>query len=265
MNITTGIADPGVVRPDSTLFRRLDDIAQRHRPSEHVFFRCLSHSDLQQTADPTHLGELLHHYQAAMHATRAMAYFLPMLDSPALRKRKLRILVEDDGLANGDTHHYQLTQAFVGLGAAPKLDDESYGDLEILAGLVDIGTAGFISAVRRLYPSSLGAWAIIELLSDDWMHALADALATSFPAIVDQPYFADCFEGHVEERHGAEALELLELVLADRPGSLDLTLRHAEEMAEQLNRLWDALHEIVPHDCPEPIAHPIGQHMRPTE
>jgi hypothetical protein len=54
--------------------------------------------------DPTLLGEIYLVYQAAMHATRAAVYYLPHLDSPALRKRKLRIFVDDDCLPGGDTH-----------------------------------------------------------------------------------------------------------------------------------------------------------------
>jgi len=41
-----------------------------------------------------------------------------------LRKRKLQIFIDDDGIANGDTHHYQLTRAFRAIGAKRLLEDE---------------------------------------------------------------------------------------------------------------------------------------------
>ena len=52
-----------------------------------------------------------------MHATRAAVYYMPHLDNPAMRKRKLQIFIDDDGLPGGDTHHYQLTRAFQNIGA----------------------------------------------------------------------------------------------------------------------------------------------------
>ena len=68
-------------------------------------------------SDPCVLGQIHLLYQSAMHATRAAVYYLPHLDRPALRKRKLQIFIDDDGLADGDTHHYQLTRAFLSIGA----------------------------------------------------------------------------------------------------------------------------------------------------
>jgi hypothetical protein len=230
---------------DNAIHRRLDNIVSEHRPSQNKFFGCLAGSPSEVISQPRRLGELLHRYQAAMHATRAMAYSLPMLDSPELRKRKLQILIDDDGLASGDTHHYQLTRAFVNMGAEPKMADEGYGDLETLQTQVDEKTARFIAAVRRLYAHSLGAWAIVEIMSNDWMHALADSLAVHFPAVVKEPYFHDCFEGHVEETHGREALELIDLACVRRPELLEPTLSDADEMAGELTRFWDALHEVI--------------------
>src|SRR5215468_12721779 len=87
-------------------------LAAQHRPSRMPFFRNLAALDHAAAADPSFLGRIHLIYQAAMHATRAAVYFLPHLDSPALRKRKLQIFVDDDGLPGGDTHHYQLTRAF---------------------------------------------------------------------------------------------------------------------------------------------------------
>ncbi|HEX6096640.1 MAG TPA: iron-containing redox enzyme family protein [Thermoanaerobaculia bacterium] len=237
--------EPRAEEQDRPLRRDLAVIADKHLPSRHAFFRSLAECSKERLSDPQLLGELLHRYQAAMHATRAMAYSLPSLDSPELRKRKLRILVDDDGLPGGDTHHYQLRRAFIGMGAKPKMDDDCYDDLSTLQTLVDGNTASFIAAVGRLYSSSLGAWAIVELLSEDWMHALADALSVHFPDVVNEPYFAECFREGVEERHGLEALELLELICARRPEYTEPTLRDANEMAGQLTRLWDGLHDLI--------------------
>src|SRR5215475_2709045 len=92
-------------------------IADHHRPSRLPFFRNLAGLDRAIANDPTFLGQLHFIYQSAMHATRAAVYQLPHLNNPALRKRKLRIFIDDDGLADGDTHHYQLTRAFRSIGA----------------------------------------------------------------------------------------------------------------------------------------------------
>ena len=92
-------------------------ITERHRPSRMPFFQNLAALDHPIARDPSLLGQIHLIYQSAMHATRAAVYYLPHLDSPALRKRKLQIFVDDDGLPDGNTHHYQLTQAFRNIGA----------------------------------------------------------------------------------------------------------------------------------------------------
>ena len=101
-------------------------LAEQHRPSRMPFFRNLAALDRAAASDPSFLGQIHLVYQAAMHATRAAVYYLPHLDSPALRKRKLQIFVDDDGLPGGDTHHYQLTRAFRNIGAKCVLDDEAF-------------------------------------------------------------------------------------------------------------------------------------------
>ena len=73
-------------------------LAEQHRPSRMPFFRNLATLDHAAASDPAFLGQIHLVYQAAMHATRAAVYYLPHLDSPALRKRKLQIFVDDDGL-----------------------------------------------------------------------------------------------------------------------------------------------------------------------
>src|ERR1700724_914948 len=107
-------------------------LAEQHRPSRMPFFRNLAALDHAAASDPAFLGQIHLVYQAAMHATRAAVYYLPHLDSPALRKRKLQIFVDDDGLPGGDTHHYQLTRAFRNIGAKIRLEDEEFGRHEEL-------------------------------------------------------------------------------------------------------------------------------------
>lgn len=224
---------------------RIHAIAEAHQPSRTPFFRRLAAMPKRKASDPALLGRIYLTYQAAMHATRAAVYYMPHLDAPAMRKRKLQIYVDDDGLPGGDTHHYQLARAFRGIGAALPLDDEEFGDLDELCRHLDRGTAKFVRLAKELYSRSLGPWCIVEVMSDDWMRALAEALSVNHPKIVDAPYFAECFAQHVEERHAAEALEVTQIVLRARPYLLDETVRDAETMAQALDGVWDRLDAIV--------------------
>jgi hypothetical protein len=196
-------------------------------------------------SDPRLLGQIHLVYQSAMHATRAAVYYLPHLDRPALRKRKLRIFIDDDGLADGDTHHYQLTRAFRSIGAECLLDDEEFGELGELCHYLEAETADFVRLSPKLYSRSLGAWCVVEMLSVDWMRALADAMSVHFPHFRHEPYFEECFSQHVEERHAAEALEMTRVVLRTRPELLDETLRDARIIAEALDGVWAHLDRIV--------------------
>src|SRR5262249_4032299 len=63
----------------------------KHRPSRMPFFGRLAAMPISVVSDPLFLGQIHLNYQSAMHATRAAVYYLPHLDSPALRKRKLQI------------------------------------------------------------------------------------------------------------------------------------------------------------------------------
>src|ERR1700751_5662764 len=211
------------------------------------FFRNLARLDHAVASDPLFLGKLYLIYQSAMHATRAAVYHLPHLDSPALRKRKLRIFIDDDGLADGDTHHYQLTRAFRSIGAACLLDDEEFGELGEICHYLEAETADFVRLAPKLYARSLGAWCAVEMLSADWMRALADALSVHFPHFRHEPYFEECFSQQVEERHAAEALEVTQIVLRARPELLDETLRDARIIAEALDGVWAHLDRIVRH------------------
>lgn len=220
-------------------------IAADHRPSRMPFFARLAALPGPIARDPVLLGRIHLVYQSAMHATRAAVYYMPHLDNPAMRRRKLQIFIDDDGLRGGDTHHYQLTRAFRNMGAKCFLDDEEFGDPEQLCRHLDNGTAHFVRLAKSLYARSLGPWCAVEVMSDNWLRALADALAVHFPAVIDEPYFAECFSQGVEERHAEESLAVTQLVLERRPELVPETLRDAEAMADALDGVWMVLDNIV--------------------
>jgi hypothetical protein len=220
-------------------------IAEQHRPSRLPFFRNLAALDRAIATDATFLGQIHLIYQSAMHATRAAVYYLPHLDSPALRKRKLQIFVDDDGLPGGDTHHYQLTRAFRNIGAKLVLDDEEFGEPTKLCRHLDGETALFVRVAQTLYSRSLGPWCAVEVMSADWLRALADALSVHFPEFVHEPYFEECFSEMVEERHATESVSITQMVLKARPTLLSETLRNAKIMAEALDGVWIHLDRIV--------------------
>lgn len=220
-------------------------LLDEHRPSRMPFFRRLASAPFRIAGDPDLLGEIYLVYQAAMHATRAAVYYLPHLDSPALRKRKLQIFIDDDGLAGGDTHHYQLSRAFRSIGANIQIADEEFGSHEDLCRHLDQETAHFVRLAQRLYSRSLGPWCAVEVMSVDWMRALAEALSVHFPGFSHEPYFEDCFSHRVEERHAEEALAITQMVLHQRPELLGETMRDAKMMAEALDGVWNNLDRIV--------------------
>jgi hypothetical protein len=220
-------------------------ILEEHRASRMPFFSRLAGLPRALASDRRLLGQIHLVYQSAMHATRAAVYYLPHLDGPALRKRKLQIFIDDDGLADGDTHHYQLTRAFRSIGAECLLDDEEFGELGELCHYLEAETADFVRLAPKLYSRSLGAWCAVETLSADWMRALADALSVHFSHFRHEPYFEECFSQKVEERHAAEALEVTQIVLRARPELLYETLRDARIIAEALDGVWAHLDRIV--------------------
>jgi hypothetical protein len=223
----------------------IEAFLEEHRPSRMPFFRHLAALPFSVASDPLLLGQIHLIYQSAMHATRAAVYYLPHLDSPALRKRKLQILVDDDGLPDGETHHYQLTRAFLNIGAKTLLEEEEFGDPDELSGHLNAETSHFVRLARKLYSRSLGPWCAIELMSVDWMRALAEAFSIHFPQFIEEPYFKECLSHHVEERHAAEALAVTQMVLKARPALLDETLRDAKQMAEALDGVWKSLDRLV--------------------
>ena len=70
----------------------------------------------------------------------------------------------------------------------------------------------------------------------------------AFPAIVEEPYFADCFSQGVEERHAEEAIAVTQMVLEKRPELLGQTIEDAKAMADALDGVWVAMDEIVNAD-----------------
>jgi len=225
--------------------RAIAALLDRHRPSRMPFFQRLTTMSHAVASDPAFLGRLHLIYQSAMHATRAAVYYMPHLDSPALRKRKLQIFIDDDGLPGGETHHYQLTRAFRNIGARLLLDDEEFGDPETLCRHLDAETAHFVRLAQKLYARSLGPWCAVEMMSDDWMRAFADALSAHFPRFAHEPYFEECFSQGVEARHANEALAVTQTVLAAHPELLHETLRDAKMMAEALDGVWNQLDKVV--------------------
>ena len=199
-------------------------IAQDHDPSKSAFFQYLRDLPDEVAGDPELLGQIHLVYQSAMHATRAAVYYLPHLDSPEMRKRKLRIFIDDDGLPGGDTHHYQLTRAFSHIGAKLLLDDEDFGEPSELCRYLDPETSKFVQLATTLYARSLGA---------------------HFPGMPAEPYFADCFSHGVEERHADESLEVTATVLRARPELYYETVLDAKLMAEALDGVWRRLNMIV--------------------
>ena len=225
--------------------RAIRCLLEEHRPSRMPFFRHLANLPFPIASDPGLLGQIHLIYQSAMHATRAAVYYLPHLDSPASRKRKLQIFMDDDGLPGGDTHHYQLTRAFRNIGTKCLLEDEEFGDPEELCRHLDSETAHFVRLAQKLYARSLGPWCAVEALSVDWMRALGNALSVHFPQFISEPYFEECFSELVEERHAKESLAVTQLVLSARPGLLSETLDDAKIMAEALDGVWIHLDRIV--------------------
>jgi len=220
-------------------------VLEQHRPSRMPFFGRFASLPRDAAKDPLLLGKIHLNYQSAMHATRAAVYHLPHLDSPGLRKRKLQIFIDDDGLSGGDTHHYQLTRAFLSIGAKCLLDDEQFGEPDVLSQKLEAETADFVRLAAKIYSRSLGAWCAIEIMSIDWMRALADSISVHFPEFGRQPYFEECFSQEVEERHAAEALDVTQAILNERPELLSQTIEDAQLIAKALDGVWTHLDRIV--------------------
>ena len=157
----------------------------------------------------------------------------------------MQIFIDDDGLPGGDTHHYQLTRAFLSIGAKCLFDDEQFGESEELSHKLEAETADFVRLAPKVYSRSLGPWCAIEIMSVDWMRALAESISVHFPEFRHQPYFEDCFSQEVEERHAAEALDITQMVLRERPKLVRATLEDAKVVAKALDGVWTHLDRIV--------------------
>ena len=102
-----------------------------------------------------------------------------------------------------DSHHLQLENMFgdflrdVGSEQAALPPQTAFGEAEELYDLTPT-TKFFTDEVVRLYHANTGAWCIAEVLSDDWLSALAESLAPHFDGVIEKPYFDEVFTGHVE-------------------------------------------------------------------
>ncbi len=231
--------------PEAVFQTTLEIIYQKFLPSQHPFFSKLALFLKENRCSVAFLGELYFRYQAACHSTRVMAYFLPYLDTPELRQRKLKILADDDAIETRETHHSQLRQVFENIGVDRIVADQVFGRLTPLRSLLDPTTADFVILVETLYPQSLGAWCIIEGFADNWMRALMHSLAIRYPSIQTFAYFADCFSQGVETRHAEESIQLTKQILATSPELLQKTLEDAQRMAEGLDRFWTGLEHLL--------------------
>lgn len=183
-----------------------------------------------------------------MHATRVMVYSIPHLDTIDFRMAKLRVIADDDGDPNGDSHHYQLRRTWTYLlGESPEMKDSDFGGIDLLVKKLDPSTAKFILKVQEIYPKSLGPWVMIEGLAHNWIGALNNSLSSHFPEISNTDYFIHNYSNEIEVKHAFESLNITCALLAQRPTLLKETLVGAKEMGDFLNILWDGLYDLILH------------------
>jgi len=237
---------PNSLMVDEIFHKVIADLGIKHRPSRHSFFSRLAAYPTAELHSPPVLNELYKRYQSAMHASRAMGYFLPHLDTIALRIRKLRILADDDGIPGGDTHHFQLRRTWTSmLGCPPLMKDDEFGELDDLKKCLDPMTTAFVTLVQEIYPQSLGPWVMVEGLAHDWIGALLTGLIPHFEAIDSTDYFMENFSNCLEEKHAQEALDVTSIVLCHRPELLEETIEGARRMGEGLDMLWSTLESVL--------------------
>jgi hypothetical protein len=131
------------------------------------------------------------------------------------------------------------------MGAELALDDEELVDAEEWCRRLDPRTAQSVRAMQTLYMRSLGARCVVEIMSEDWMRALADALSVHFPQIADEPYFAECFDDDFAAQHAEKAIAMTQRQLSARPELVLATLCNARLMAGALDGVWHRLDAIV--------------------
>ena len=219
---------------------------ERFRSSKHPFFDRLKSSPAAVVHSPMLLEELYKRYQGAMHASRAMAYRMPHLDAIDLRMAKFKVLSDDDGASNGDSHHYQLRRTWSAmLGHPPKLTDDEFGELDQLKKTLDPKTAQFVSLCKELYPRSLGPWIMVEGLAHDWIGAFLKGLSPHFPGLEKSDYFRENYGNRIEIRHAQEALNTTIKVMIIRPELVDETLDGAVSIGKGLNIFWSGMDELL--------------------
>jgi hypothetical protein len=229
-----------------TTTQRLQIALDEFRPSRHKFFPMLKGASESLIRSPEFLDSLYVRYQAAMHATRVMVYFLPFLDEIEFRTRKCEIIAEDDNLPGGDTHHEQLRRTWTTLlGRKPSAADSYFGSLDVLAKALDQETGRFVEFVYREYPKTLGPWVMVEGLAHNWIEALCDSLTPHFPNIANTDYFVGNLTSGVELEHADVALVLFEQVIARNPQIVEASVEAAIETGSQLNRFWDGCCKLI--------------------
>jgi len=232
---------------NSVIRANFNQIFREHRPSQHSFFATLRNAPKEVATSPHVLREIYIRYQAAMHTTRAAVYFSPYLNSPQLRQRKAKIILDDDTVNQLASHHIQLENLFRSLGAQCIPHEEEFGDLPELRAKLDPELARWSADVEALYHADLGAWTTVEILSDDWISAFSQAYAPHYAPgfVLGLQYFDEITTGHVEIQHMLETLSLLEDTVARHPDIEIPTQLHSTKMAEELDILWNNLEAIV--------------------
>jgi hypothetical protein len=209
----------------------------------------LAKAPAEVVKNPGWLAEFYVRYQTAMHSTRAAVYFTPRLNTPSLRQRKIGIISDDDSQEKL-SHHKQLEAMFERMGANPIKHEDWFGCAQDMIPSVDAQTADFVKVVDVLYRQDTGAWCIAEVLSDDWLSALAHSFEPFNPTVKQEQYFDEIFSGHVEIVHMMETVSITEEILAKYPHLLKQTIQNAETMAKNLNKLWDNLYGLVKNPKP---------------
>ena len=208
----------------------------------HPFFGQLARAKIPKVSNSFgYWDDLYAHYQGAMHTSRVLAYYMPHLDSPDLRRVKLEILAEDDGLPEGDMHHLQLFRTWSRmLGRAPLVDERLFGSTSQLKGAMP-SLAAFIESCERNYTSNLGAWYAVENLAHHWIGDLMSALEPHFPGASETDYFVMNFHNEIEVHHAEVSRTTVMKVLTERPELTHQTLVGISETTSALRELWSSL------------------------
>lgn len=243
MNIETSIS--------SNFNSFIQELNYQYSPSKNYFFETLKNCS-SSILTPKITGELYNRYQSFCHATRVMIYHIPYLDSPDLRIRKIKFILDDDSLDFHRVHHYQLKELFKSIGAENIFEETLFESFDLLCSRLDPVTISTVRIIENLYPKNLGAWCIVENFADVWMRLLCDSLSSHFNNISEASYFYDAFSYEIEQRHAQESLELTCIALEKRPKLLSETKYSAENMAKTISRFWDSLEFLIsPNLIPE--------------